>query len=256
MTVTMPRQWLEVTDDDGDPWLIDMTFMLSTYRCTFGNGCPGAWTHEGYSGCCSTGPWFSGGNDTVERLAPYVDRLKAEHTDNYDEIQKSWAVVFSDEGESRVRKKDGYCIFFNKGKADGSTGCSLHSEAERQGEDWRDWKPEICWQVPMRNDSNDTHNILTAWDRDEFGGWGNGDEPEGGFWCIDNQANYPSAFGKTTSAGNTPEERVFQSLENEISRLVGRNAYNQIRAACMPLLAITIHSASVPVSIREKSSDD
>jgi hypothetical protein len=252
VTGRTPRQWLEVVDDDDDYWLIDMTFMLSTYRCTFGDGCPGGWGAESYSGCCATAPFFDDDEDP-HRLQQYVDRLKPEHTDNYDEIHKRWLIERTN--DTQLRKLNGYCIFFNKGAADGTIGCSLHAEAVRVGEDWRDWKPNICWTVPIRVDEEGNYNTLTAWDRDEHGGWGQKGDGSEGFWCIDDQANYP-AVGV----------RVYESLSNEITRILGADAYKKVAEHCeaqmlmeesreASLLGISV-DRSVPVSIRQKEEAD
>lgn len=249
MTGRVPRHWFEVEDDDENYWLIDMTFMLSTYTCTFGCGCVGAWEMEKMPGCCATGPFFEEDEDP-HRLQQYVDQLKPEHTANYDEIKKRWFIERPK--QSQVRKVNGMCIFYNQGTSeDGSIGCALHTEAERQGEDWRDWKPNICWQIPLRVDHEGDYDVLTAWDRDEHGGWGNGENPSGGFWCIDDQANYPPAKYHENGIPMV-NPRVYESLENEITRIIGRNAYNALRVECARQRSADLHNPSVPVSIRQK----
>ena len=43
----------------------------------------------------------------------------------------------------------GACIFHNRVDHPGGAGCALHVAALRRGENPMDWKPRICWQVPL-----------------------------------------------------------------------------------------------------------
>ena len=79
-----------------------------------------------------------------------------------------------------------------------------------RGERFLDWKPDVCWQLPLRleqrTDENDhVTNVLREWKRRDWG--------EGGFefhwWCTDD----PQAF-----VGRRP---VHQELREEIVELVG-----------------------------------
>ena len=48
----------------------------------------------------------------------------------------------------------GACIFHNRPDHPAGPGCALHLAALRRGEDPMDWKPRICWQVPLFFDSD------------------------------------------------------------------------------------------------------
>ena len=52
--------------------------------------------------------------------------------------------------------RDG-CIFHNRADHPAGAGCAFHVAALRHGESPIDWKPRICWQVPLFFDiDNDT----------------------------------------------------------------------------------------------------
>ena len=70
-------------------------------------------------------------------------------------------------------------------------GCALHSAALAEGERFIDWKPEVCWQLPLRlehhyDDNSHLVYTLREWKRRDWG--------EGGadlhWWCTDG----PEAF--------------------------------------------------------------
>jgi len=93
-------------------------------------------------------------------------------------------------------------------------GCAFHIAALEAGERVLDWKPDVCWQLPLRVDNHtDAYghvtSILREWKRRDWG--------EGGFefhwWCTDS----PKAF-----VGRQP---VYEYLRDEISELVGPSVY-------------------------------
>lgn len=96
-------------------------------------------------------------------------------------------------------------------------GCAFHIAALEAGERPMDWKPDVCWQVPLRLDEHtedDGHVIshLREWKRRDWG--------EGGidfhWWCTDD----PAAF-----VGKDP---VYQYLKDEIVELIGSKTYKTL----------------------------
>ena len=70
-------------------------------------------------------------------------------------------------------------------------GCALHLAALEAGERPLDWKPDVCWQLPLRlEEHTDDHGHVTSTLRE----WKRRDWGEGGFefhwWCTD----APDAF--------------------------------------------------------------
>ena len=54
---------------------------------------------------------------------------------------------------ARTRKVvDGACIFLNRPGFAGGAGCALHLAALDAGESPIDWKPSVCWQLPIKVD--------------------------------------------------------------------------------------------------------
>ena len=51
-----------------------------------------------------------------------------------------------------TRVVDGACIFLNRPGFAGGAGCALHLAAVDAGESPIDWKPSVCWQLPIRVD--------------------------------------------------------------------------------------------------------
>lgn len=249
-----PSDWIEmahpVTDDI---WRFDVDFLLSSYSCIFGQ-CPGAWDANPvpeHSGCCAHGAWLHE-EETTDYFQQYVDRLQPQFTENIKEIRKVWFVKHGKGNDTvRTRMVNNACIFFNQGKTPNTPiGCALHAEALRQGEDWRDWKPEICWQLPLVvNNNDDGVTVLTAWDRDDNGGWGKQGDGAEGYWCVDD----PNAYNKTRLP-------VYITMSNEIARLIGKEFYDalkiQLDERLRQRMATGSHAPTIPVSVRLTNKEE
>jgi hypothetical protein len=112
---------------------------------------------------------------------------------------------------------DGACIFLNRPDHPNGAGCAFHQAAVRRNESYLHWKPEVCWQVPMRLDYHRDDNdhltyILREWKRRDWG--------EGGadfhWWCTED----PLAF-----VGHEP---VYRSCAEDIVALVGDGPYRRL----------------------------
>jgi hypothetical protein len=123
-------------------------------------------------------------------------------------------------GGWRTRLVDGACIFLNRPGFATGPGCALHQLAERTGRHHSDVKPEVCWQLPLRNiedydeDANDgvVHHRLTEFARH---GWGEGGE-EFAWWCTEESAAFLGA------------EPVYRSQEPELRKMCGDALYELI----------------------------
>ena len=60
--------------------------------------------------------------------------------------------IFSDDARTHTRIVDGACIFLNRPDFAGGAGCALHLAAVDADESPLDWKPSVCWQLPIRVD--------------------------------------------------------------------------------------------------------
>ena len=218
------REWVTFDDpsDKQHVWHVDVTFMTSHWTCIYGRGCQGVLTErapELMQGCCSYGAHASGTKDRklVERVAR---KLTADDWQFRDRGLEKGVWVKETKSDWRTRKADGACIFLNRPGFAGGVGCALHVYAERIGVHHSDVKPEVCWQLPLRNiqdhddDAGDgkVHHRLTEFARH---GWGDGGV-EFAWWCTE---------AREAFVGVDP---VYRSQEVELRKMVGDVLYEQI----------------------------
>ena len=214
-----PHEWLEV--DLGDESVqLDLTFLTSSWHCIWGAGCQGILESpapELAHGCCSHGAYFDNKRDR-KRVRDAIDRLDAADWELHDLAEEVGGAVTKDEDGSWVtRTHDGACIMLNRPGFSGGAGCALHGAALRHGERPLDWKPYVCWQLPLRldfhrDDNGHLTSFLREWKRRD---WGEGGE-EFHWWCTE----APEAF--------TNDEPVYLALRDEIIELVGQEAYDAL----------------------------
>jgi hypothetical protein len=202
------REWFELEDPakKGATWRVDVTFLLSRWNCIYGRGCQGVLEKpQEVEGCCSFGAYFADDDDR-KRVEAAAARLSPELWQHKSAGDRGI-------GKRKTRVVDGACVFLNREDFRGGMGCALHIGALAAGESPVDWKPDICWQLPLRyrEEDNDVHII------EEFSqaSWG-----EGGttfcWWCTD----APEAF--------TARKPVFLTLETELRRIMGDGAYEAL----------------------------
>jgi hypothetical protein len=213
------HEWVSFDDPDEDrTWVFDVTFLTSPWTCIFGRGCQGVLTGpapELVQGCCSYGAHFVDEDDEATTLA-HAARLTNEQWQHREvAIRKGGATKRNKAGEIKTRLVDGACIFLNRPGFAGGVGCALHVGAEQAGERPLDWKPDVCWQLPLRLDDqtdDDGHvtSTLREWKRRDWGAGGF----EFHWWCTDD----PEAF--------IDREPVFATMRDEIVEMVGVEAYD------------------------------
>lgn len=213
-----PREWISFEDpDELRTWMIDATFLRSNFKCIYGEGCKGVHddpTPELMQGCCSFGAHFLDENDR-KSVAKYVKRLKPRHWQNHETgTAKGWTVKERD-GGLKTRVVDGACIFHNKPGFEGGTGCAFHIAAVEAGERHMDWKPDVCWQVPVRledhtEDSGYVISTIREWKRRD---WGDGGD-DFAWWCTESA----DAF-----VGRDP---AYVFFKDELTELMGGKSYD------------------------------
>jgi hypothetical protein len=217
---TSTRQWVSF-EHDGETWMFDATFLMSPYRCIFNDGCKGVLeedaTHLGH-GCCSFGAHFS---DKADRVR--VRKLAARLTKDQWQLRKEakalgGPIVKNDDGDWVTRVHDGACILLNRPDFHRGAGCALHVAALDAGERPMDWKPEVCWQVPIRleyhtDEVGHTTHVVREWRRRDWG--------EGGlefhWWCTE----APEAY--------TAHEPLVTTCRDDLIGLVGETVYEKLR---------------------------
>ncbi len=229
--------------------MFDVTFLASSYMCIFGQGCQGVLTGpapELVQGCCSYGAHFTGSDD-VERVEAMAARLPDDlwqfSGKGRTRSGRLKVVKVNEDGDTVTRMAEGACIFLNRPDWPSGPGCALHQAALVHGERPLDWKPDVCWQVPVRReDVEDGGGHVTStvrqWDRRH---WGEGGA-EFHWWCTE----APEAFVGTSA--------VYESMRDELIEMVGEPAYRMVaaylssrpRTATVPHPAVRVELSAKP----------
>jgi hypothetical protein len=215
------HEWISIPDpDEQRTWMFDATFLLSSWTCIFGQGCQGVLTApapEMVQGCCSYGAHFSDDSD-VERVEEAAARLEDGEWEFSRRAARGGITKTKKDGTTVTRMADGACIFLNRPGFPPGPGCALHQAALARGERPMDWKPEVCWQLPLRREdlrTDDGHVVSTIgqWDRRHWGGGGE----EFAWWCTES----PDAF-----VGTRP---VYLEMAGELEAIVGPKVFRLVR---------------------------
>lgn len=212
------HEWISFDDPDEDrTWVFDATFLLSNHTCIFGQGCQGVLTGPAADmaqGCCSYGAHFVDDAD-LKSVRRHAKRLTAEQWQFKAEAKRLGEIAHQQaDGTWITHLADDACIFLNRPGFEGGPGCALHRGALEAGERPLDWKPDVCWQVPIRliDQTEDSGHIISTvreWKRRD---WGDGGT-EFHWWCTE----APESF-----VGRKP---LYISSRDELVELVGGKVY-------------------------------
>lgn len=199
-------------------WRFDRDFLASNWTCIWGKGCKGinATADETLGhGCCSLGAELDG-IDEARNLSAAAAMIPAHLFQFHAEANAG--TVFADESYSATRVVDGACIFHNRNGFAGGEGCALHLAAEYFDESPIDWKPSVCWQLPIKVDwemREDNVEIATVrrWSRADWGDHGT----KMAWFCTEGAAAYVGSSS------------VLDSLGDELSEIVGTEVLVQLR---------------------------
>ena len=209
----------EIRDGDVTWRFVDTAFLRSNWTCIWGRGCLGihdAPAPELGDGCCSVGAVLDGVEEamTISALAATIDEERFQHHDAAAE-----GGVFADPSNpTATRVVDGACIFLNRPGFAGGAGCALHLEALAMDESPIEWKPSVCWQLPIKVDWHDNGDgtevaDVRRWSRADWG-----DEGETMAWCC--------TEGDLAYVGDRP---VVDALGEELAGIVGTEVYVELR---------------------------
>lgn len=252
------HEWISFEDpDEQRTWIFDATYLRSNHKCIYGEGCQGvldAPAEAMAQGCCSYGAHFVDDEDVATVVKSFV-RIEPRHMQFHAKAVRGGflragdaAVADPDAVDGHgdeptaaptvTRLVDGACIFLNRPGFEGGVGCALHIAALEAGERPLDWKPNVCWQVPIRlehstDDNGHMTSRLREWKRRD---WGDGGA-DFDWWCTE----APEAF-----VGN---DAVYITSRDEIIELVGAAVYDLMvteleRPASVPVLHPTLRAAS------------
>ena len=226
-----PREWIEFTDPADPEHLIraDLTWLLSRWTCVFGKACHGIIAGRAADGCCSHGAFFTDSDDE-KRVRTAVKRLSPQTWQHFRRGFKNYTELDSVDGETPARRTatqsdDGPCVFLNDADFPGGGGCALHAQALRDGVHPLEYKPDVCWQLPVRRDQDwvkrpdGTKVLVSTLAEFDRRGWGAGGH-DLDWWCTSS----PEAHVGT--------EAMYLSYSPELTALVGKAAYTRLAELC------------------------
>ena len=196
-----------------DPIDHDLEFLGSNWTCIWGRGCVGILdepaAHLGH-GCCSVGAQMLD-TDEAMTIAALAAMLDPEHFEHHEAARRG-GVLDADRAGTRV--VDGACIFLTRPDFPGGAGCALHLAAVALGEPPLEWKPSVCWQLPIKLETDsEGRRRIRRWQRSD---WGEGGDTMA-WLCTDPETG--------SYAGDRP---VIESLADELVALVGREVYVEL----------------------------
>lgn len=228
-TDSMTDDFIEI--DRGDTvWRFEREFLTSNWTCLFGNGCKGILTEDATElnqGCCSLGAHFGdgpAGQNEAMQVQAYASMLTPENfqyfSTAHDTTTPGELRIYGDDERTHTRVVDGACIFLNRPGFEGGEGCALHIAAVESDESPTEWKPSVCWQLPLRIDwqevDADTETAtVRRWSRADWSKHG-----ETMAWCCTERSEGGEAYSGT--------EQVIDSLRDELTALAGDEVYVEL----------------------------
>ncbi|MEU4381118.1 hypothetical protein [Micromonospora echinofusca] len=226
-----PREWIEFTDPADDNHLIraDLTWLLSRWTCVYGRGCHGIVAGRAADGCCSHGAFFTDSEDE-QRVRAAVKRLTPATWQHFRRGFKNWTENDTIDGKNSARRTatqgaDGPCVFLNDAGFPAGAGCALHAQALRDGVHPLEYKPDVCWQLPIRRDQewvkrpDNTKVLVSTLSEFDRRGWGAGGH-DLDWWCT------------SSTDAHVGTEPMYVSYGPELTALVGAPAYAKLAEVC------------------------
>lgn len=243
-----PREWVEFVDPADAKHLVraDLTWLLSRWTCVFGKACHGIIAGREADGCCSHGAFFTD-TDDEKRIRKAAKRLNPQTWQHYRRGFEKYTELDTIDGEKPARRTatqgpNGPCVFLNDAGFPGGGGCALHAQALRDGVHPLEYKPDVCWQLPVRRDQewtkrpDDTRMLVSTLTEFDRRGWGAGGH-DLDWWCTSS----PEAHVGT--------EAMYISYQAELTALIGSAAYTKLAELCAARAArglVAPHPASPP----------
>jgi len=222
--VTIPNdshEWFSFEDpDELRIWMFDVTFLMSSWTCIFGQGCKGVLDQDAtemMQGCCSYGAHFSDKKDLarVKKAAKTLTKGQWQ----FKGIGTKNGITREEDGETLTALVDDACVFLNRPGFEGGPGCALHRAAIERDVPHLLLKPDVCWQLPLRQvdlmDENTGYltSMITQWERKHWGPAGE----EFHWWCTD----APEAFvGAVPAYEGLREELLAMTSETVFAALI------------------------------------
>ncbi|MCW2816692.1 MAG: hypothetical protein JWN84_4147 [Nocardioides sp.] len=246
--LVFPRAFVEFVNpaDETELMRCDLTWLTSSYKCIFGQGCKGIYDTSPDTGCCTLGAHFADQDDEA-RVAEHVGMLDETLWQFHPgrKVKKKDWVETDGEGDRKTltHEVDGQsaCVFHNRSDFHLGAGCALHALAFVLEKNPLETKPDVCWQLPLRRtfreverQDGSTYTEVSIGEYDRRG-WGPGGH-DLDWYCSGN-----------TEAHVAPEP-VYVTHEAELVALMGRAAYDELVRHCDAHVAsrsvLALHPAS------------
>jgi hypothetical protein len=207
-------------------WRFEREFLTSNWTCLYGNGCKGILdrpAEELRQGCCSLGAHFGNGEpgqDEARQISAFAALLEPDRW-QFHEAARTGPGIFGDDARTHTRVVERACIFLNRPGFAGGEGCALHLAAVDAGESPTEWKPSVCWQLPLRVDwepIDEERETATVrrWTRRDWT-----DIADTMAWCCTERSEGGEAYVGT--------EMVVDSMRDELSVLAGEEVWVELR---------------------------
>ncbi|MEO5725175.1 MAG: hypothetical protein ABIQ39_11005 [Ilumatobacteraceae bacterium] len=213
-------EFIEVADG-ATRWRVERGFLTSNWTCIWGRGCLGILDEPAehlQQGCCSVGAEMGDVEEAmmISALASTLSASVWQLRDSAGPVDTDH--VFADATRTNTKVVDGACIFLNRPGFAGGAGCALHLAAVAAGESPIEWKPSVCWQLPIRVDwapqpDGTETATLRRWSRRDWGA-----EGKTMAWCCTEE---PEAY--------TGDQMVIDSLGDELTAVVGDAVMVELR---------------------------
>ncbi|MBL6278499.1 hypothetical protein JMF97_20270 [Micromonospora fiedleri] len=226
-----PREWIEFVDPADERHVVraDLTWLLSRWTCIFGQGCHGIIAGRAADGCCSHGAFFTDSDDE-KRVRAAVKRLTPATWQHFRRGFKNWTENDTVDGKNPARRTatqdaEGPCVFLNDADFPGGGGCALHAQALRDGVHPLEYKPDVCWQLPIRRDQDwvkrpdNTKVLVSTLAEFDRRGWGAGGH-DLDWWCT------------SSTDAHVGTEPMYLSYGPELTALIGAPAYAKLAELC------------------------
>lgn len=238
ISAKFPREWLEFQDPADETQLIrcDITWLTSSWTCIYGSGCKGIDADKPDTGCCSDGAYYSASDDE-KRVKKAAARLTPDIWQFHSEGRRGGKLAISEiglDGDRKTRKINDSCIFLNRQGFEGGMGCALHLLSMREGSEFYETKPDVCWQLPILRTfeermTGDTQLTVTVIGEYERMAWGEGGA-DFDWYCTSN-----------TEAHIAPDP-VYISHAKELIKLIGVDSYRILSTHCDKRMALRTKS--------------
>jgi len=209
-------------------WRFDRGFLQSNWTCIFGRGCKGILDHPAEQlgqGCCSLGAHFGDGDagqEEARQISAYAAMIAPRSWQYHSAAQDAaGGGIYGDDDRTHTRVVDGACIFLNRPGFAGGEGCALHLAAIEAGESPVEWKPSVCWQLPLRVDWHEVDDVretatVRRWTRSDWG-----DRAGTMAWCCTERSEGGEAY--------VGDGMVVDSMGDELTALAGEEVWVELR---------------------------